>query len=102
MQQSFQFIYIRDENRSAYEHQNILNISDEKCTVQGGKEGKCVIYSQCRPLLELLSNLQQPLPSEIPSLMQSSILCGREEVNGRSLPKVCCPTGAINLSEEEK
>ena len=83
-------------------NQTNLNISDEKCTVQGGEEGKCVIYSKCRPLLELLSNLQQPLPSAIPSLMQSSILCGREDVNGRSLPKVCCPTGAINLSEEER
>ena len=83
-------------------NQNILNISDQKCSVQGGEEGKCVIYSKCRPLLELLSNLQQPLPSQIPSLMQNSILCGREDVKGRSLPKVCCPTGAINLSEEEK
>ena len=95
-------INIHVENRGSYENQNILNISDETCTVQSGEEGKCVIYSRCRPLLELLSNLQQPLPSEIPSLMQSSILCGREDVNGRSLPKVCCPTGAINLSEEER
>ena len=75
---------------------------EKKCNIQGGAEGGCVIYSQCRPLLELLSNLQQPLPPEIPKLMQSSILCGRGDVNGRGLPKVCCPSGAINLSDEEK
>ena len=70
--------------------------------MQGGEPGSCVIYSQCRPLLDLLSNLRHPLPSEVPSLLQSSILCGREDVNGRNLPKVCCPDGALNFSDQER
>lgn len=77
-------------------------IEEDKCTVQGGETGSCVIYSQCRPLLELLSNLIRPFPSDIPDLLQGSIMCGRETVRGISLPKVCCPKGAVKLTYEER
>ena len=79
-----------------------LYVSEEKCSVQGGESGSCVVYSQCRPLLELLSNLRRPFPSDIPRLLQGSIMCGREVVSGINLPKVCCPKGAVKLSYTEK
>jgi len=69
---------------------------EDECTIQSGESGSCVIYSQCRPLLEMISNLRQPLPPQVPSLLQGSILCGFEKIKGRSLPKVCCPRGAVN------
>ena len=68
---------------------------DEECTAQGGEEGSCTVYFQCPPLLQLLSNLRRPFPAELPRFMQSSILCGRENVGGLNLPKVCCPKEAV-------
>lgn len=76
---------------------------DEVCSVQDGtKTGTCTVYFKCNPLLELLTNLQQPFPKEVPRLMQNSILCGREDVGGFSLPKVCCPTEAVKLTDKQK
>ena len=65
---------------------------DHECTVQDGLPGSCVIYFLCSPLLQLISNLRRPISPEIPSLMQQNLLCGRENVGGLKLPKVCCPT----------
>ena len=77
--------------------------SDEVCSVQDvTKTGTCTVYFKCNPLLELLTNLQQPFPKEVPRLMQNSILCGREDVGGFSLPKVCCPTEAVKLTDKQK
>jgi len=73
----------------------------DECTVQNGESGSCVVYSQCRPLLEIISNLRQPLPPQVPRLLQGSILCGFEKVSGRSLPKVCCPRGAVDAPTKE-
>jgi len=76
---------------------------DETCSVQdNSKTGTCTVYFKCNPLLQLLTNLQQPFPKEIPRLMQNSILCGREDVGGFSLPKVCCPSEAVQLTDKQK
>jgi len=76
---------------------------DEACSVQdGSKTGTCTVYFKCSPILQLLSNLQQPFPKEIPRLMQNGILCGREDVGGFNLPKVCCPTEAVKLTDQQK
>lgn len=66
--------------------------------MQGGGTGSCTVYFQCPPLLQLLSNLRRPFPAELPRLMQSSVLCGRENVGGINLPKVCCPTDAVKTT----
>merc|ERR1712038_1694650 len=79
----------------------VLAPAKDECTVQNGESGSCVVYSQCRPLLEMISNLRQPLPPQVPSLLQGSILCGFEKVKGRSLPKVCCPKGAVKAPAKE-
>merc|ERR1711974_499305 len=55
-------------------------LAKDECTVQSGEAGSCVVYSQCRPLLEMISNLRQPLPPQVPSLLQGSILRGFEKV----------------------
>jgi len=76
---------------------------DEACSVQdGSKTGTCTLYFKCNPLLQLLSNLQQPFPKEVPKLMQNSILCGREDVGGFNLPKVCCPSEAVKLTDQQE
>merc|ERR1711936_1385149 len=54
--------------------------SKDECTIQSGESGSCVVYSQCRPLLEMISNLRQPIPPQVPSLLQGSILCGFEKI----------------------
>ena len=83
-------------------HVCTLFFLEDECTVQSGEAGSCVVYSQCRPLLEMISNLRQPLPPQVPSLLQGSILCGFEKAEGRSLPKVCCPKGAVKTPAKER
>ena len=81
----------------------LLIFLDEACSVQdGSKTGTCTLYFKCNPLLQLLSNLQQPFPKEVPKLMQNSILCGREDVGGFNLPKVCCPSEAVKLTDQQE
>ena len=90
-------------NSSSFDiHALTFSISEDECTVQSGESGSCVVYSQCRPLLEMISNLRQPLPPQVPSLLQGSILCGFEKIKERSLPKVCCPKGAVNTLVKER
>lgn len=73
----------------------LLFALDEDCVVQNGELGSCSVYLRCPPLLQLLSNLRRPFPAEVPRLMQQSLLCGRENVDGVNLPKVCCPREAV-------
>merc|ERR1712038_237752 len=76
---------------------------EETCSVQdNSKTGTCTVYFKCNPLLQLISNLKQPLAKEVPRLMQTSILCGRENIGGLNLPKVCCPTEAVKLTDKER
>ena len=48
----------------------------------------------------MISNLSRPFPGELPSLMKESLMCGRENVGGFHLPKVCCLPSLITKSKE--
>lgn len=67
----------------------------ENCSFQNGVPAVCTLYDTCSPILQLLTNLRQPFPSDVPNLMQASILCGAEVLGGFSVPKVCCPEAAV-------
>ena len=72
------------------------NLPDKNaCLTQTGVPASCALYSNCSPFLELLLNLQKPIPSTLPRLMVGSWLCGRQNIGGFNLPKICCPDQAI-------
>lgn len=73
------------------------------CTLQSGEDASCVIYNRCSPFLQMLSNMKQPFPPEIPELMRNSWLCDVKNVGGFSLPAICCPTaGVVELTSQQK
>jgi len=64
----------------------------DKCSTQSGESASCVGVRECRPLLQLLTNLQRPFPPEALQTIRSGFLCGFDD---QRLPKVCCPDAAI-------
>jgi len=71
----------------------------EGCGMQQGAQAECVTYNQCSPFVQLLVNLKKPLDPVVPSMVRSSFLCGAEEVEGRTLPKICCPSAALAVKK---
>jgi hypothetical protein len=73
------------------------------CALQSGEESSCVLYDQCSPFLQMLTNMKQPFPPEIPELMRDSWLCNVRNVGGISLPEICCPKqGVVELTPKQK
>ena len=76
-------------------------VTEQTCTGAGGRPGSCIIYFRCKPLLQLLTNLKGPsatiltAPPEIQSLLQTNLLCGRQNIGGLNMPKVCCPEESV-------
>ena len=78
---------------------HVINLFLVGCSIQNGDSGTCVAYNRCGPLLQLLTNLRQPFPPEVPQLMQAGFLCGFESIGGFSIPQVCCPNEAVTPLE---
>ena len=78
----------------------VFHIADEKCSVEDGAVFSCVIYFRCPPVVHMISNLSRPFSDELPRLMKGSLMCGRENVGGFQLPKVCCLPSLISKSKE--
>jgi len=70
----------------------------ESCEMQAGVSAECVRYSQCSPFVQMMVNLKKPLHPSVPSMVRSSYLCGIEEIEGKRLPKVCCPSEALAVT----
>lgn len=71
------------------------------CIAQNGENSTCVQYNRCSPFLQLLSNIKQPFPEEIPELMKGSLLCDLHMSVGRNIPFICCPTKAVDFEVPE-
>merc|ERR1711890_195375 len=65
---------------------------------------ECVLYNQCSPFTQLLTNLQRPLPPAVPKIIRSSYHCGleSEETTGNRLPRICCPSAALEAQKVEE
>merc|ERR1719422_2602756 len=84
-----------------------------ECHLPSGSAASCVDISRCSHLNKLIANLQRPFPGDVtllislkkpldpvvPSMVRSSFLCGAEEVEGRTLPKICCPSAALAVKK---
>ena len=79
---------------------HFFHITDEKCSVENGAVFSCIIYFRCPPVAHMISNLSRPFSDELPGLMKGSLMCGRENVGGFQLPKVCCLPSLITNSKE--
>jgi hypothetical protein len=71
----------------------------DDCEMQGESPAECVLYNQCSPFTQLLGNLRRPFPPAVPSIIRSSYLCGIDSSTGQRLPKICCPSGALQAQE---
>lgn len=60
-----------------------------------GKEGLCVPIKSCKVLVQLINNLQKPLPGDVGMLIKESFFCGQEA--GQIL--TCCPLAGIEDKE---
>ena len=79
---------------------HVFHIIDEKCSMEDGAVFSCIIYFRCPPVAHMISNLTRPFSDELPGLMKGSLMCGRENVGGFQLPKVCCLPSLITNSKE--
>ena len=48
----------------------------------------------------MISNLTRPLSKELPNLIKNSLICGRENVGGFDLPKVCCDSRFVSIPND--
>merc|ERR1719483_1352181 len=74
----------------------------ETCQMQEGVAAECVRYSKCSPFVQMMINLKKPLHPSVPSMVRSSYLCGIDEIEGKRLPKICCPSAALAVTAEVK
>lgn len=70
----------------------------DTCAMQRGEAAECVNYSNCSPFVQLLVNLKKPLDPVVPRMVRSSYLCGADESTGAIIPKICCPSAALSVS----
>eukprot|EP00091_Calanus_sinicus_P021343 TRINITY_DN6277_c0_g1_i1.p1 TRINITY_DN6277_c0_g1~~TRINITY_DN6277_c0_g1_i1.p1 ORF type:complete len:148 (-),score=27.78 TRINITY_DN6277_c0_g1_i1:871-1269(-) len=66
--------------------------ASKECRVVSGKEGLCVPIKSCKVLVQLINNLQKPLPGDVGMLLKESFFCGQEA--GQIL--TCCPLEGID------
>lgn len=71
------------------------------CEMQGGEEAECVKYSSCSPFVQMMVNLKKPLHPAVPSMVRSSFLCGIDDSTGQKLPKICCPSAALAVKQNQ-
>ncbi|XP_064211535.1 serine protease grass isoform X1 [Tribolium castaneum] len=67
------------------------------CKTPHHQDGKCTPIYSCKPILDLLDQVPQPLPPEISDYLKS-YHCG---FDGNS-PKVCCPSKPIYFNNAEE
>jgi len=71
---------------------NCLSSEDLKeCRMVSGKPGLCVPIRRCSALVELINNLQKPLPQDVGLLLRESFFCGAKD--GSVL--TCCPREGV-------
>jgi len=63
----------------------------KECRMVSGKPGLCVPIRRCSALVELINNLQKPLPQDVGLLLRESFFCG---VESRGV-LTCCPREGI-------
>merc|ERR1740128_798977 len=63
----------------------------KQCSLVSGKPGGCVPLYNCNLLLELIKNLQKPLPKDVGILIKDSFFCGLE----KGKIGVCCPAADV-------
>lgn len=67
---------------------------DETCRVVSGNLGLCVPIRRCNVLVELINNLQKPLPEDVGLLLREAFFCGHQ--NGQVL--TCCPLEGLETN----
>jgi len=70
----------------------------KECRMVSGKPGLCVPIRRCSALVELINNLQKPLPQDVGLLLRESFFCGVE--SGKVL--TCCPREGIIDKEKAR
>lgn len=68
------------------------------CKLPSGKPGLCTPLSDCNHIVDLIGNLQKPLPRDVSLLLRESFFCDK----GPGI-QVCCPPGgsAARLIEQQ-
>ncbi|RZC43210.1 uncharacterized protein BDFB_002243, partial [Asbolus verrucosus] len=67
-------------------------IEDEGCRTPDRGVGTCITIYKCKPMMDLLEQVSQPIPSKVSNLLKS-YHCGFDG----NQPKVCCPNKPINV-----
>jgi len=70
----------------------------KECRMVSGKPGLCVPIRRCSALVELINNLQKPLPQDVGLLLRESFFCG---VENRGV-LTCCPREGIINKEQAR
>lgn len=73
-------------------HFLVYSVSGEReCRQVSGKPGLCVSLHRCNMVLELIRNLQKPLPKDVGLLLKDSFFCGSDKGG----VGVCCPEANV-------
>jgi hypothetical protein len=72
------------------------NNDDDLCRTPDRDSGTCVPIYSCRPMLDALERVPQPIPQDIQAYLQS-YRCGF----AGPTPKVCCPAGPISFANDQ-
>ena len=75
---------------------------NRQCALQNRLEASCTVYSQCPPFVQMMANLQKPLPAAVPAVVRSSFLCGATSDGDKAFPNICCPAEAITKPSSGK
>ena len=75
---------------------------NRQCALQNRLEASCTVYSQCPPFVQMMANLQKPLPPAVPAVVRSSFLCGATKDGDKMFPNICCPAEAITQPSSGK
>jgi len=75
----------------------LLGAEGKSCRVVSGKLGVCLPIRRCEVLVQLISNLQTPLPEDVGLLLRESFFCGQED--GKVL--TCCPLQGLGENSTE-
>ncbi|XP_044263813.1 melanization protease 1-like isoform X2 [Tribolium madens] len=73
------------------------SINDDLCKTPHHQDGKCILIYSCKPIMDLLDQVPQPLPLEISNYLKS-YHCGFDG----NTPKVCCPSKPIYFNNEDE
>ena len=64
--------------------------AEEFCRTPDRELGDCIVVSDCKPMMDVLDAVSQPIPPKIIQLLKA-YQCGFSGKN----PKVCCPSKPI-------